>query len=221
MTIGTHLETFRMEIETAIRVFYAYEAMASLLSKQQYVNLANKNPDFWIIFLSSAQTKLFISLGRLYDDSNDAFSFQSFMKTCKENIRDFGYESFKKRKLVDYADRPDWFDAFIRDAYFATGGDIDALAKLAKPYNRKMKGLYKQIRSKVFAHAIHTDKIVISNLLGETHFEEIDNALKALWSIYSQVWQLYHNAGQPTFKIESYPYKDDVVNCVRTVLTGG
>jgi len=62
MIVGTHLETFRGEVETAIRVFYAYEAMAKLLSEQQYVNLANKNADFWIIFLSSTQTTLFIAL---------------------------------------------------------------------------------------------------------------------------------------------------------------
>ncbi len=221
MIIGTHLETFRGEVETAIRVFYAYEAMAKLLSEQQYVNLANKNADFWIIFLSSTQTKLFIALGRLYDDSNDAFSFQSFIKKCRENIEEFGRESFEKRRLSDYDTRPDWLDDYLSNGYFGKVEDIDVLSRLARPFNKKMKGLYKEIRSKVFAHAIHIDKIVISNLFEGTNFEEIDNALKALWSIYWQVWQLYNNARQPTFEIESYPYKDDVANCIRAALTGG
>jgi len=221
MTVGTHLETFRAEVETAIRVYYAYEAMSKLLSEQKYVNLANNNADFWIIFLSSAQTKLFIALGRLYDDSNDAFSFQSFIKTCRENIEEFGRESFEKRRLSNYVTRPDWLDDYLSDAYFGKVEDIDALARLARPFNKKMKGLYKEIRSKVFAHAIHNDKIIISNLFEGTSFEEIENALKALWSIYWQVWQLYSNARQPTLEIESYPYKDDVVNCIRTALTGG
>jgi hypothetical protein len=221
MIIGTRLETFRGEVETAIRVFYAYEAMSKLLSEQKYVNLANNNADFWIIFLSSAQTKLFIALGRLYDDSNDAFSFRSFIKICRENIEEFGRQSFEKRRLSDYVNRPDWLDGYLSDAYFGKVEDIDGLARLARPFNKKMKGLYKEIRSKVFAHAIHTDKVVISNLFEGTNFEEIDDALKALWSIYSQIWQLYNNARQPTFKIESYPYRDDVVNCIRTALTGG
>ncbi len=221
MIVGTHLETFREEVETAIRVFYAYEAMGKLLSEPKYVNLANNNADFWIIFLSSAQTKLFIALGRLYDDSNDAFSFQSFIKACRENIEEFGCESFEKRKLNDYVTRPDWLDDYLSDAYFGKVDDIDALARLARPFNKKMKGLYKEIRSKVFAHAIHTDKINISDLFEGTSFEEIENALKVLWSIFWQVWQLYNNARQPTLEIESYPYKDEVVNCIRTALSGG
>ena len=220
MTVGTHLEIFRGEVETAIRVFYAYEAMSKLLSEQKYVNLANNNADFWIIFLSSAQTKIFIALGRLYDDSNDAFSFQSFIKTCKENIEEFGRESFEKRRLSDYVNRPGWLDGYLSDAYFGRVEDIDALARLARPFNKKMKGLYKEIRSKVFAHAIHTDKIIISNLFEGTNFEEIDNALKALWSIYSQIWQLYNNARQPTLEIETYPYKAEVYDGVKTAVIG-
>jgi hypothetical protein len=220
MILGTHIEAFREEVETAIRVFYAYEAMSKLLSEQLYVNLVNHNVYFWKIFLSSVQTKLFIALGRLYDDSNDAFSFQSFIKTCRENIEEFGRESFEKRRLSDYTTRPDWLDNYLSDAYFAKVEDIDALARMARPFNKKMKGLYKEIRSKVFAHAIHTDQIVISNLFEGTNFEEIDSDLTALWSIYSQARQLYHNAHQPTLKIEAYPYKDEVDECVRIAVIG-
>jgi len=219
MIVGTHLETFRGEVETAIRVFYAYEAMVKLLSEQQYVTLVNKNPGFWRIFLSSTQTKLFIALGRLFDDSNDAFSFQSFVKKCRENIEEFSRESYEKRILSRYPTRPDWLDDRLSDSYFGKVEDIDALARLARPFNKKMKGLYKEIRN-VFAHATPIDKTVISNLFEGTNFEEIENALKALWSIYWQVWQLYNNARQPTLGIESYPYKDEVINCIRTALTG-
>lgn len=218
--VGTQIEKFREEVETAIRVFYAYEAMSKLLTEQQYVNLVNNNVYFWKIFLSSCQTKLFITLGRLYDDSNDSFSFQNFIRTCRDNIEEFGYKSFERRRLKDYSMRPDWLDDYLRDGYFAKVEDIDALARLAKPFNRKMKGLYKEIRSKVFAHAIHMDEMVISNLFEGTNFEEIDNAHTALWSIYSQVRQLYHNARRPTLQIETYPYKGEVDKCVKKAVIG-
>ena len=220
MNLGTYLDSLRQEVETAIRVFYAYETMSKLLSEQQYVDLVNKNVYFWKIFLSSVQTKLFIALGRLYDDSNDAFSFHKFVKACRKNIKDFSYESLEKRKLEGSSTRPEWLDDYLRDAYFAKIEDIDALSRLARPFNKKMKGLYKEIRSKVFAHAIHTDVIVISNLFGGTNFKEIDGALTTLWSIYWQVWQLYHNGLHPTLKIEPYPYKDEVVNAIRTAVIG-
>ncbi len=220
MTVGAHLETFREEVETAIRVFYAYEAMFKLLSEQQHVDLVNNNIYFWKIFLSSVQTKLFIALGRLYDDSNGTFSFQTFIRICRGNIEEFGHESFEKRRLIDYATRPDWLDGYLQGAYFARVEDIDTLARLARPFNKRMKGLYKEIRNRVFAHAIHTDKIAISNLFEGTNFKEIEDALTTLWSIYSQVWQLYHNARQPTLEIESYPYKAEVYDSVKTAVVG-
>ncbi len=222
MNLSTHIETFRQEVETALRVFYAYDTMCKLLSEQRYVDLLNNNVHFWKIFLSSTQTKFFIAIGRLYDNSNDAFSFQSFIKVCRENIQEFNYESLekRKRKLDGSSNRPDWLDSYLRGAYFAQTEDIDALSRLARPFNKKMKGLYKEIRSKVFAHAIHTDEIAISNLFEDTQLDEIESALTALWSIYSQIGQLYHNGQKPTFEIEAYPYKDEVDKCVRLVVTG-
>ncbi len=220
MNFDILIERLRHEVETTIRVFYAYVKVNQLLSEKQYVSLINKNVHFWKIFLSSTQTKLFIALGRLYDDSNNAFSFHSFMKTCRENITDFNRDNYEKRRLKEYTERPEWLDDYLKDAYFAQVEDINKLSKLAKPYNKIMKGLYKEIRSKVFAHAIHTDKAVIANLFEGTDLEEIENALKTLWSIYSQIWQMYHNVQKPTFNIEEYPYKDEVNNSINLAVTG-
>lgn len=214
MNLDILINRLRHEVETAIRVFYAYARVNQLLSEQQYVNLINKNVHFWRIFLSSTQTKLFIALGRLYDDSNDAFSFHSFMKTCRENITEFDRDNYEKRILKDYTERPAWLDDRLRDSYFAEVEDMNKLSKLAKPYNKIMKGLYKEIRSKVFAHAIHTDNTVIANLFEGINLEDIENALKTLWSIYNQIWHMYYNGRKPSFEIEEYHYKDEVDNCI-------
>ena len=220
MGLEIDIETLREEVETAIRVFYAYEAAMRLLSEQAYVDSMNKNVYFWKIFLSSAQTKLFIALGRLYDDSNDTFSFAKFIRTCRENINEFGKDDLESRRLKGSAVRPPWLDGFLANAHFATIEDIDVLAKLTRPFNKKMKGLYEEIRNKVFAHAVHTDEAVISNLFKGTNFEEIENALIALWSVYSQIWQMYENGLKPTLLINAYPYKDEVYECVKAAVTG-
>ncbi len=220
MNLNILINRLRHEVETAIRVYYAYVKVNQLLSEQKHVDLINKNVHFWKIFLSSTQTKLFIALGRLYDDSNDSFSFHSFMKTCRDNIKEFSRDNFEKRTQNEYSERPEWLDERLRTAYFAETGDLDKLAKLAKPYNNKMKGLYKEIRSKIFAHAIHTDETVIANLFQETNLEEIENALKTLWSVYGQIWQMYHNGQKPTYNIEEYHYKDEVNDCIQLAVTG-
>lgn len=220
MKLKTDLDRLRSEIETAVRVFYAYEAFNKLLIEQRHVDLINTNVYFWKIFLSSIQTKLFIALGRLYDDSNDAFSFHRFINNCRVNINEFGRDYLEKRKMDGVSDRPEWLDDYLNDAYFAEIKDIEALAKLARPFTKRMKGLYKEIRSKVFAHAIHTDAEVISNLFEDTDLEEIESALLALWSIYSQVWQLYNNGRKPTLELEAYPYKAEVIDCVKMAIIG-
>jgi len=218
MVIRENLKLCREEVETALRVFYAYETMHRLMSEQRYVDLVNKNIYFWKIHLSALQTKLFIALGRLYDDSGDAFSFQRFIKFCRDNILEFGKDGLEIRKIDGAATRPPWLDGYLAEAYYATTQDIDRLAKLAQPYNKKLKGVYQDIRSKVFAHAVHTFSETIASLFQNTNFSEIEDVLTALWSIYTQIWMLYENGHQPSFTIEGYPHKDEVVNSVKSVL---
>lgn len=220
MVIKKNLKLCRKEVENALQVFYAYETMHKLMSEQRYVDLINKNICFWKIHLSALQTNLFIALGRLYDDSGDAFSFQRFIKMCRDNIKEFGKDGLEIRKIDGAPTKPPWLDGYLEEAYYATTEDIDRLAKLAKPYNKKLKGVYQDIRSKVVAHAVHTDSETIASLLQCTNFGEIEEVLTALWSIYTQIWLLYDNGHQPSFTIEGYlySYKDAVVNSTKSVL---
>ncbi|MSM39512.1 MAG: hypothetical protein GJT30_07820 [Geobacter sp.] len=218
MVIQGCLDTFRSEVETALRIFYAYEGIKKLLADQMYVDLINKNISFWRIYISSVQTKLFIALGRLYDDSRDSFSFKTFSRTCRDNFQEFDKAGLEARKRDGAAIKPDWLDDYLDKAYYPTIEDINTLFRLTRPHNDKFKGLYRSIRDKVFAHAVHTDSEAIANMFQGTDFEEIEAALTVLWSIYSQIWQLYNNGRQPSFSIESYPYKDEVVDGLKTVL---
>jgi len=218
MIIKKNLILCREEVETALRVFYAYEAISNLMTEQRYVDLVNKNICFWKIHLSALQTKIFIALGRLYDDSGDAFSFNKFIKLCRDNILEFGRDGLAIRKLELTAIRPAWLDSYLAEAYYATPADIDKLALLAKPFNRKLKGVYREIRSKVVAHAVHTDSETITSLFQGTNFGEIEEVLTAFWSIYTQIWNLYENGRPPSFTIGKYSYKDEVVDSVKSVL---
>lgn len=218
MVIKKNLKIMREEAETALRVFYAYQAISNLLTEEQYVRLVNKNVHFWRIFISSTQTKLFMALGRLYDNSGDAFSFHKFVKLCREAIHEFGRESLEERKMEGAQARPPWLDKYLDEAYYATVEDIQKLAKLTKPYNKKLKGVYQEIRDKVFGHAVHTDAEVVSALFRDTNFDEIEQVLTAIWSFYSQVWMLYENGHEPSFEIQPYPYGDEVIASVKAAL---
>lgn len=218
MVVKSNLKIMREEAETALRVFYAYQAISNLLTEERYVRLVNNNVHFWRIFISSTQTKLFMALGRLYDNSGDAFSFHKFVKLCRETIYEFGREYLEARKMEGTQVRPSWLKKYLDEAYYATAEDIQKLAKLAKPYNKKLKGVYQEIRDKVFGHAVHTDAEVVSALFRDTNFDEIEQVLTAIWSFYSQVWMLYENGHEPSFKIQPYPYKDEVIDSIKAAL---
>lgn len=55
MVMKEYLKLCREEVETALRVFYAYETIQKLMSEQRYVDLVNKNVYFWKIHLSALQ----------------------------------------------------------------------------------------------------------------------------------------------------------------------
>jgi hypothetical protein len=117
-------------------------------------------------------------------------------------------------------DRPKWLDGYLDNICYAELEDIDRLARLARPYNRRMKELYLEIRNKVFAHAILHDEAAL-DLLADATYAEIENALTALWSIYDQVWQLAYNGSRNvTFEIRPYPYKQQVHEAVKMAVTG-
>jgi len=217
------IERFGQEVETALRVFYAYQYASELLS--QDTNRFYRNPYFWMIFLGSTQRTLFLSLGRLYDPSNDAFTFHKFIRACRENVKEFGREYVEKRKLESLrrqgeTSRPQWLDNYLSNACYATQEDIDRVARLARPYNQRMQGLYRQIRSKIFAHAILHDEAAAS-VLREADLTEIENALVALWSIYDWIFQMAYNGTRDlTFETLPYRYKHEVQEAVRMAVVG-
>jgi hypothetical protein len=217
MGLETDIERFGQEVETALSVFYAYQFASELLA--QDTSRFYQNPHFWMIFLGSVQRTLFISLGRLYDPSNDAFTFQRFIKRCRANIEEFGREYVERRKLESLRGqrepgRPEWLDDFLNKVCYAKIEDLDRLARLARPFNRRMKEVYVEIRSKVFAHAILNDETVAS-ILGQANLKEIEDALTALWSIYEQISYLaYNGTDNLTFEARPYRYKDRVQEAV-------
>ena len=224
MGLEADMERFGQEVETALRVFYAYRSASELFSED--TNRFYQNPHFWMIFLGSVQRTLFISIGRLYDPSNDAFTFQRFIERCRDNIEEFGREHVEKRKLESLrrqgeTGRPEWLDDFLNRASYAEIEDIDRLARLARPFNRRMREVYVEIRSKVFAHAILHDE-AIASILGQANLQEMENALTALWSIEEQIFHLaYNGKDNLAFETRPYRYKDEVQKAVRLAVTGG
>jgi hypothetical protein len=108
----------------------------------------------------------------------------------------------------------------MEDVYTPTEDDFDALAKLVRINSKRMRTIYIDAASKVFAHAVHTDTGAINGLLADIKFAEIEQALNAIWHFYQQVWQLYENGTRPWLQVAAYPYREEVEESVMRQLVG-
>jgi hypothetical protein len=213
-TMRTVLHTLRSEAESTIRTFYALRQFKYLLTSQENVNRINENVYFWIILESSLLTKVFIGIRRLFESKSDTFNFQRALNMIKSNIVDFQPAALELRKLEGISGRPGWLDEYVASVYTPQEADFNALAKLVRLSSKRMKGVYTDAASKIFAHAVHTETTVINNLLENTNLDEIESALNAIWHFYEQVWQMYENGREPSLTISPYPYKEEVQQSV-------
>jgi len=212
------LTNLRKETETTLKTFYALKQFRKFLSSPEDVNIINHNPDFWRIFEVSVRTNLFIGIRRLYERKNDTFNFQQAISNFIKNINEFSKESLRERKLAGSPDANEWIDSYISEACEATPEDIKRLAKGVRRNSKRMNGPYTKAASKIYAHAIHMDYAVISQITDQLSFDEIEVALESIWHCYNQIWQMYENGSKPNFEVEKYPYSQEVIDCLNKQL---
>jgi hypothetical protein len=213
-----YLRTFENETETTIRVFYTLKRFHEYLTDESVVQKVNNNLYFWRIFEVSLQTRLFIGLRRLFETKSDSLTFQNYINKCKANIHEFSISSHKKRRLELFPNRQDYLDNYLKSVYTPTIDDFHRLAKIVRDNNKGMKKIYLDIASKVFAHAIHTDKETIKSMSSALSFDKVEASLKAFWTVCINVHNMYHNGIEPRSQLIEYFYKDEVYNCLQKQL---
>ena len=208
------IETLRAETESTIRALHALKQFIVLHGSKKHVKKMNENVHFWMLFHSALLTKLFIGIRRLFETDRDSFNFQHALNSFKANINEFTPAALERRRMEGKTTRPGYLTKYIEEAYTPSAADFDSLARLVRPHKKRMTGLYSTAASKVFAHAVHTNKSAIDNALAGTNFEEIEEALNVLWHFYEQIWQLYENGRKPSNVVNPYPYAEEVQKCV-------
>lgn len=180
----------RNETETALTLLYDYMSFEISREDEEFVKNANSNSAFWRLHNGAVQTALFIYLGRISDDTPDGKSFSDFNNYCFKNIADFNQAAFLERKPDILNINPNFLD----ESAEITEEDLKKLFSISSKYNKFMRGSCKTIRSKVFAHAILTEKHENQSLFADVSLHEIESALLAYWSVAQHLWQRFHNA---------------------------
>lgn len=214
LNMREHIDSLRKEAETTLRVLYALMQFRHSITCKQCVNKINENANFWVVYESSVRTNLFIGIRRLFENKANTFNFQKFVEFCVKNIESFSRESIRERKISGSSNADEWIDEYMTGVYEPSEEDFNSLARLVRKNSKKMKGVYTNIASTVYAHAVHMSHPVISDMMKGLEFEEIEMALNSIWHVYEQIWQIYENGRQPNIEIKAYPYKQEVFDSV-------
>jgi hypothetical protein len=155
-----------------------------------------------------------LGIRRLYEGKAESFNFQNFIFHCIKNIDNFSKASLRVRKIKDSRNALEWIDDYMASVYEPTESDFKKLSKIVRINSKKMKGIYTDAASKIYAHAIHMDHASITNITEQLSFDEMEVALTSVWHVREQVWQMYENGREPQFDIGKYPYEDEVVEAL-------
>jgi len=213
MNTRVELDKLRQEVEGALRVFYSLKKYMLMRSDPNTVSKLNRNPDFWLLYQYSLTMNLFIYLRRLYEGGSGTFNFQKFIENCKENIDEFSVESLRERKISEGMSASD-VDKYIENSYQPTEDDFKEFSKRVRAAKMKeMKTIATRVASKAFTHAIYGEKET-ADLTNQLSFDDIEEALLSIWNCYRQVRQMYDNGTKPDFRVERYPYEQEIYDSV-------
>jgi len=213
-TMKSEIDKFRIISESSLRFLYASIAFHEALSDESKVKFLNRNPDYWRLFEASMLSNVFLSVRRLYENKHDSFNVQKLISVFIQNIDDFSLESVKRRKIANGALSSIQAEKYIEGKYEPNEDDFKNMAKYIRERSKRMKGVYTNVASKVYAHAIHFSHSEVLKPNQSLNLYEIEKALLSIWHVYEQVWQLYENGRRPELCEPSYQYKNEVIESV-------
>ncbi len=206
---------FRNEVTTASWSFFVWKSINNIASDNKKIyNALGGNALSWSIITHSLQSNFFVTLGRLFDISGDAFSIHSFLRACIDNIDQFSIDALRERKLRGINGKePDWLNEYLKEAYVPSEKDFQRLKGETSKYQKDYEAIYRPIRNKLIAHKEKQTMENVNELFGKTNISQIEDFLSFLYQIENIVSDLLFNGrlagiGHYTFKEEDFVAKD-------------
>jgi hypothetical protein len=167
-------------------------------SEEELLNALNRTPLSWIFTRHSLQVTLFITLGRVFDVDNDAFSVDDLLKCCIEEIDIFEPENLRTRKIADIkGSEPEWLPEYIAKAYKPTAEDFNRLRGEVAKRRRVFEEVYRPIRHKLIAHNDKEYMDKADELWAETNIQELEEIIWFLHDLKETMFNTFHNGSKP------------------------
>lgn len=211
---------FRQELATAAHAFFLWKGINNCAAQEKAIHRGlNEQALSWNTITHSLQTTFFVALGRLFDTDGDAFSVHAFLRSCINNIEQFGGDALRARKIASSGGKePDWLDDYMAETYVPVEEDFQRLRGELSTRQAQYEAIYRPIRNQVFAHKDAGTMENVETLFGKTSISQIDDLLWFLYQIQEIVFDLLFN-GRLT-KIGDYNFTEEeyIVDDVREML---
>jgi hypothetical protein len=170
-------------------------------SEDELLDALNKTPLSWIFTRHSLQVTLFITLGRVFDIGNDAFSVDDLLKCCIEEIDIFSHEKLRSRKIDDKnGNEPEWLPQYIENAYEPTKEDFNRLRGEVTKRRKVFEAVYRPIRHKLIAHNDKEYMDKADELWAETNIQELEDIIWFLNDLKETLFDSFYNGWKPELK---------------------
>jgi hypothetical protein len=207
-------EKFSNEYKIVAQSFFTWKLINNIASNNEKIlSGLRENSSSWNIILYSLQATYFLALRRIFDNDNDTFSADSLLKSCIDNISEFGKDKIAERKMGENSSKPEWLDKYLEKVYQIEQKDIQKLRGELSKQKKKYEDKFRAIVNKVIAHSEikyleNANSLFVGATIGD--MEEIINFL---FQIEMILFDLLHNGrfeqiGSYQFKEEEYLSKD-------------
>jgi hypothetical protein len=221
LTEAEWLEELRFianEVVHVIDIFNFLEEIIRLGKESEAAfDVLNSEPLFWTVQTDCLQESMFMGLGRLCDESQDAINLNRVLNTAMSHP-----EFFTKDALIQRMKAQNISEGFLNQlmgrAWIpTTGADFRYLKQAASFHLNRINKVYKPIRDSHYGHRLtHAD---IGEMFAKTNRKELSETLDAMHELLTGLNELYERGIKPEIgahDLESY--NDRIKGYVRNVI---
>ncbi|TCH98190.1 hypothetical protein EJV46_13445 [Roseococcus sp. SYP-B2431] len=192
------LSAYQANVVVVTRCFFAMTAINRFASQDStLLERLNHAPEFWNLVQATNQTTLFITLGRILDQTDARFSLDKLVKGAQSNSGAIFAESrLADRKRRGSANADEWLCDYLKNIYVPLPKDFRALRRACDHYRRRFEAIYRPIRNQVYAHSIAA-RAEAAELFAATNLIEMQRIIRFLDRVGSSLWLVYWNGENP------------------------
>ncbi len=199
------LELFRIEAESALQFFFAWDSTHAVAAKSARVaSLLNQAPLFWNTSLAALQSSTFVTLGRIFDPDLKNHSVTRLLTIGHANLEIFSKEALAERKRKQSENADEWLPDYLKSVYAPSGEDFRRLKAHVSPRRKIYEEKYRPLRHRMYAHRGVLSQEEVSNLFAKTNRRELQLLLVFLRRLHEALWQLYYNGYKPVLRPARY-----------------